>query len=76
MTKINPTFTNILLCTLLFLASTPSNAAMYKYITKDGNTLLTGERLKGSGHKLLKIYQIKKSGAYKTSESRVQKNQQ
>ena len=52
---------------LLILVSTSSNAEMYKYITKDGRTVLTGKRLKGSGNRLVKIYRMKKSGAYKTS---------
>ena len=52
---------------LLLLVSTSSNAEMYKYITKDGRTVLTGKRLKSSGNRLVKIYRMKKSGAYKTS---------
>ncbi len=40
---------------------------MYKYLTKDGKTVLTGTRLKGSGNKLLKVFRIKKAGAYKSS---------
>ncbi len=51
----------------LFALSTQGHAAMYKYITKDGQTILTGEKLKGGGHKLVKIFKIKKSGAYKNS---------
>ena len=51
----------------LILFSTTSNAEMYKYITKDGRTVLTGERLKGKGNRLVKIFRMKKSGAYKTS---------
>jgi len=54
----------------LMTFSTQGHAAMYKYITKDGQTLLTGEKLKGGGHKLVKIFKIKKSGAYKTSASK------
>ena len=56
-----------LLCTLLIISSSIVSADMYKYLTKDGKTVLTGARLKGSGHKLLKIYSIKKTGAYKSS---------
>ena len=59
----------LLILGLLF-ASTNVQAAMYKYITKDGQTLLTGEKLKGGGHKLVKIFQIKKSGAYKSSATK------
>lgn len=62
----------LLIITLLAL-STQGHAAMYKYITKDGQTLLTGEKLKGGGHKLVKIFKIKKSGAYKNSASKKQK---
>lgn len=58
---------------MIFL-STSAQAAMYKYITKDGQTLLTGEKLKGSGHKLVKIFQIKKTGAYKNSGSKKSKS--
>jgi len=63
----NPILIRLIMCAFLLLAYTSSNAAMYKYITKDGSTLLTGERLRGSGNKLVKIYQIKKTGAYKSS---------
>jgi len=45
-----------------------SHAAMYKYLTKDGETILSSEKLKG--HKLVKVFQIKKTGAYKSSESK------
>jgi len=57
----------LLLCSLLFISSSHAAADMYKYITKDGKTILTGKRLKGSGNKLIKIYRIKKTGAYKSS---------
>ena len=56
-----------LLCALFILGSTFASADMYKYLTKDGKTVLTGTRLKGSGNKLLKVFRIKKSGAYKSS---------
>lgn len=62
--------TYIMLTLFLLSFSTQGNAAMYKYITKDGQTLLTGEKLKGGGHKLVKIFKIKKSGAYKSSSSK------
>ena len=66
-----PAMLKIVLHIVLFLTlsvtSTQGHAAMYKYITKDGQTLLTGEKLKGGGHKLVKIFKIKKSGAYKSS---------
>lgn len=57
----------IFLCTLFIFSSTFATADMYKYLTKDGKTILTGTRLEGSGNKLLKIYRIKKTGAYKSS---------
>ena len=69
-----PTHRRVLTRTLFILtvlfASTHAQAAMYKYITKDGQTLLTGEKLKGDGHKLVKIFQIKKSGTYKNSNAK------
>jgi len=43
---------------------------MYKYITNDGQTLLTGEKLKGNGYKLVKIFEIQKSNAYKSSSTK------
>jgi len=52
---------------LLSIIASQSHAAMYKYLTKDGETILSGEKLKGP--KLIKVFQIKKSGAYKSSES-------
>ncbi len=70
---INPAFYRLLLCALLILVNCPSNAAMYKYITKDGSTLLTAKPLKGSGNKLVKIYKIKTSGAYKSSITKSKK---
>lgn len=60
-------FSNILICSILLTFTGQANAAMYKYIKKDGSTLLSGEKLKGSGFKLVKIYKIKKKGAYKSS---------
>jgi hypothetical protein len=56
-----------LLCVLFIFSSTLASADMYKYLTKDGKTVLTGKRLNGSGNKLLKVYRIKKAGAYKSS---------
>ena len=52
---------------LSLFTSAPVHADMYKYITKDGQTVLTSKRLHGSGNKLVKIYRIKKAGAYKSS---------
>lgn len=69
-----PTIIRVVLYTILiitlFFTSSQGHAAMYKYITKDGQTLLTGEKLSGGGHKLVKIFKIKKSGAYKNSGSK------
>lgn len=56
---------------ILAFAATQSQAAMYKYLTKDGETILSGEKLKG--HKLIKVFQIKKTGAYKSSHSNKKK---
>ncbi len=70
----NPLLIRIFLCASILLSVTASHADMYKYITKDGSTLLTGKRLKGTGNKLIKIYRIKKSGAYKSSIRPKKKN--
>ncbi len=59
-------FAVLTFCTSLF-SSAPVYADMYKYITQDGRTVLTSKRLSGSGNKLVKIYRIKKAGAYKSS---------
>lgn len=73
MKKTNPTFfIRFLLCSVFLLGSsvlltTQAHADMYKYITKDGRTLLTEKKLKGVGNKLVKVYRIKKRGAYKSS---------
>jgi len=56
-----------LFCLFFFFYSTVASADMYKYLTKDGKTILSGTRLNGSGNKLLKVFRIKKSGAYKSS---------
>ncbi len=58
---------NVLLLSLSLVVSTQVSADMYKYQTKDGKTILTGKKLKGSGNKLLKIYRINKTQAYKSS---------
>jgi soluble lytic murein transglycosylase-like protein len=72
--NLNKLFVYSLFIALLSLVLTkPAQADMYKYITKEGKTLLTGMRLKGNGHKLIKIYRIKKAGAYKTSGSQKSK---
>lgn len=64
----NPTkIIQFILCSLLMISSSQTFADMYKYLTKDGKTILTGKRLKGSGNKLLKVYRIKKTAAYKSS---------
>ncbi len=55
------------LCALFIFGSAYASADMFKYLTKDGKTVLTDKRLKGSANKLLKIYRIKKAGAYKSS---------
>ena len=72
MKKTNPKrhITSLLSCVLILgslLFLNTAHADMYKYITKDGKTLLTGKKLKGSGNKLVKIYRIKKKKAYKSS---------
>ena len=72
MKKTNPSFFKTLfLCSVFLLGSvflsTAAQADMYKYMTKDGRTILTGKKLKGSGNKLLKVYRIKKKAAYKSS---------
>lgn len=59
----------LFIVTVLFV-SLQAQASMYKYITKDGQTLLTGEKLRGGEHRLVKIFEIKKSGGYKNSPSK------
>lgn len=51
----------------LLLLGTSSYADMYKYVTKDGRTVLTNQKLKGKGNRLIKIYRVKKKYAYKKS---------
>lgn len=62
---------NFVLCVGLVVTtlwgSSPVYADMYKYAKKDGSTLLTGKRLRGSRYRLIKVYKIKKKRAYKTS---------
>ncbi len=53
--------------------SKPVLADMYKYIKKDGSTLLTGKRLRGKKYRLIKVYKIKTKRAYKSSLSRKKK---
>lgn len=57
----------LFICLYFLSSSSFASADMYKYLTKDGETILTGTRLKGSGNKLLKVFKIKKKGAYKSS---------
>lgn len=65
---------NFVLCTVLLVVSsfwgTPVHADMYKYVKKDGSTLLTAKRLRGSRYRLLKVYKIKKKRAYKSSSQK------
>ncbi|MCF6190405.1 MAG: lytic transglycosylase domain-containing protein [Cocleimonas sp.] len=56
-----------LLCASFIISSSIVSADMYKYLTADGKTVLTGTKLKGSGNKLLKVFRIKKKTAYKSS---------
>lgn len=60
----------LLFCAFLLAKVTVTHAAMYKYIKADGSIVLTSEKLRGPSNKLVKIYQIKKSGAYKNSVSK------
>ena len=57
----------LLMSVVFTLFGSTANAEMYKYITKDGKTVLTGKKLKGQGNRLVKIYQINKTKAYKSS---------
>lgn len=54
-----------LLGCLLFFTSTV-HAELYKYLDKNGGTLLTEKRM-GKGYQLLKVYKIKRSEAYRSS---------
>jgi len=63
---------NFVLCSIFLFVSTlwgskSAHADMYKYVKKDGSTLLTGKRLKGSRYRLVKVFKIKKKRAYKSS---------
>jgi len=63
---------NFVLCSIFLFVSTlwgskAAHADMYKYVKKDGSTLLTGKRLKGSRYRLVKVFKIKKKRAYKSS---------
>lgn len=76
MKKTTPLFYNSVFLSLvlilgasLFLTA-QVHAEMYKYITKEGKTLLTGKKLKGSGNRLVKVYKISKKKAYKSSFSK------
>jgi len=57
----------VLISSLWF--SKPVYADMYKYAKKDGTTLLTGKRLRGSKYRLIKVYKMKKKKAYRSSVS-------
>ena len=50
-----------------FVSVSTVHADMYKYITKDGKTLLTAKKLRGKGNRLVKVYRINKKKAYKSS---------
>jgi len=70
---------NFILCTALIfvtsiLGSKPAHADMYKYVKKDGSTLLTAKRLRGSRYRLVKVYKIKKKHAYKSSSRKKRKS--
>ncbi len=73
MIKTNPSFIKKLSLYFAFVLSvfvlftSNAQADMYKYITKDGRTVLTGTKLKGSGNRLIKVFRIKKKAAYKSS---------
>ena len=63
---------NFVLCSIFLFVSAlwgskSAHADMYKYVKKDGSTLLTGKRLKGSRYRLVKVFKIKKKRAYKSS---------
>lgn len=60
----------ILFCAFLLLKVSVTHAAMYKYLKADGSTILTSEKLRGPGNKLVKIYKMKKRGAYQNSTSK------
>ena len=75
---IQRTVLNVVLCSIFLFVSTlwgskAAHADMYKYAKKDGSTLLTGKRLKGSRYRLIKVYKIKKKRAYKSSASKKKK---
>ena len=65
--QVKNVLTRLILILSLVLLGSASYADMYKYVTKDGRTVLTGKKLKGKGNRLVKIYRIKKKYAYKSS---------
>ncbi len=65
--------TKLILILSLLLLGTASYADMYKYVTKDGRTVLTNQKLKGNGNRLVKIYRMKKKYAYKSSRKKSKK---
>jgi len=60
-------FSVLMISLLLFIPGRFAYADMYKYVKKDGSTLLTGNKIRKKGYRLVKIYRMKKSGNYKSS---------
>ena len=61
------------LSVLLLVTSTNARADMYKYIKADGSTLLSSSPMKGSGYRLLKVFKMSSSSAYKSSVKKTSK---
>ena len=60
-------FSVFMISLLLIVPGVPVHADMFKYVKKDGSTLLSGTKIRGKGYRLVKIYRMKKSGNYKSS---------
>ncbi len=60
-------FSVLMISLLLFIPGKSAYADMYKYVKKDGSTLLSGNKIRKKGYRLVKIYRMKKSGNYKSS---------
>lgn len=71
-TFLSLSFLSTLFLTTL-LTSTAARADMYKYLKQDGSTLLSSSPMKGKGYRLLKVFKMSSSSAYKSSVKKVTK---
>ncbi len=64
-----------MICAMLLFPVFPgsfAHADMYKYVKNDGGTLLSDKKMHRKGYRLVKIYRMKKTGAYKSSPKKKQ----